>query len=49
MIASSLKGDSLPLVSLLLSRGANANAVTTSGQTALHFCVSKNNLDVARK
>ncbi|KAL8771173.1 MAG: hypothetical protein Q9209_003344 [Squamulea sp. 1 TL-2023] len=48
MIASSLKeGESL--VDLLLRKDADVNIKNFSGQTALHFCASKNNLDVARK
>ncbi|KAI9804263.1 MAG: hypothetical protein M1833_007070 [Piccolia ochrophora] len=48
MIAASLKeGDEL--VDLLLSKEAEVNAKNFSGQTALHFCASKNNLDIARK
>ncbi|KAL9046858.1 MAG: hypothetical protein Q9214_000422 [Letrouitia sp. 1 TL-2023] len=48
MIASSLReGDDL--VDLLLKKDADVNMKTHNGQTALHFCASKNNLDVARK
>ncbi|KAL9600126.1 MAG: hypothetical protein Q9219_003382 [cf. Caloplaca sp. 3 TL-2023] len=48
MIASSLKeGDAL--VDLLLNKDADVNAKNHNGQTALHFCASKNNLDIARK
>ncbi|KAL8672903.1 MAG: hypothetical protein Q9168_002657 [Polycauliona sp. 1 TL-2023] len=48
MIASSLKeGESM--VDLLLSKDADINIKNFNGQTALHFCASKNNLDVARK
>ncbi len=48
MMAASLKdGDSL--VGLLLARGADVNEKTNSGTTALHFAVSKSNLDIARK
>jgi len=48
MIASSLReGDEL--VDLLLRKEADVNSKNFSGQTALHFCASKNNLDVARK
>ncbi|KAI4161142.1 MAG: hypothetical protein L6R39_000102 [Caloplaca ligustica] len=48
MIASSLKeGDAL--VDLLLSKDADVNMTNFNGQTALHFCASKNNLDTARK
>ncbi|CAI6334237.1 unnamed protein product [Periconia digitata] len=49
MIASSLPSSSgLPLASLLLSRGADPNAKSHGGQTALHFAASKANLDVIR-
>jgi 26S proteasome non-ATPase regulatory subunit 10 len=51
MISCSLRdasSDPSSLVSLLLSRGADANLTNNAGQTALHFTVSKNNLDVAR-
>ncbi|KAL8944464.1 MAG: hypothetical protein Q9211_000561 [Gyalolechia sp. 1 TL-2023] len=48
MIASSLKeGDAL--VDLLLGKDADVNMKNYNGQTALHLCASKNNLDVARK
>ncbi|KAI4277280.1 MAG: hypothetical protein L6R38_005468 [Xanthoria sp. 2 TBL-2021] len=48
MIASSLKeGESM--VDLLLAKDADVNIKNFNGQTALHFCASKNNLDVARK
>ncbi|KAI9766090.1 MAG: hypothetical protein M1840_006797 [Geoglossum simile] len=50
MIASSLKeGDEL--VHLLLRKEADVNTKNFSGQvpqTAMHFCASKNNIDVAR-
>ena len=48
MMAASLK-DSDALVDLLLAKGADANEKTNNGQTALHFCASKSNLDTARK
>ena len=50
MIACSLKdntGESI--VDLLLQKGADANAQTFNGQTALHFATSKGNLDIVRK
>ncbi|RDL42024.1 putative proteasome regulatory particle subunit protein [Venustampulla echinocandica] len=48
MIAVSLKeGDAL--VDLLLRKGADINATNFTGQSALHFIASKNNLDLARK
>ncbi|KAI9695619.1 MAG: hypothetical protein M1836_006147 [Candelina mexicana] len=48
MIASSLQeGDEL--VDLLLRRDADVNSKNFNGQTALHFCASKNTLDVARR
>jgi len=47
MIAVSLK-DGEELVKLFLRKGADVNAKTFSGQTALHFTASKNNLDIAR-
>lgn len=46
-IACSIK-DGESLVSLLLSRGADVNAKTTAGQTALHFAVSKQNFPLCR-
>ncbi|KAL8712259.1 MAG: hypothetical protein Q9220_003410 [cf. Caloplaca sp. 1 TL-2023] len=48
MIASSLK-EGEALVDLLLSKDADVNVKNFNGQTALHFCASKNDLDVARK
>ncbi|KAL8739052.1 MAG: hypothetical protein Q9181_000234 [Wetmoreana brouardii] len=48
MIASSLK-DGEGLINLLLSKDADVNVKNFNGQTALHFCASKNNLDTARK
>ncbi|KAI9839918.1 MAG: hypothetical protein M1819_000110 [Sarea resinae] len=48
MIASSLK-DGDELVDLLLRKDADVNAKNFNGQSALHFCASKNNLDIARK
>ncbi|KAF4634049.1 hypothetical protein G7Y89_g4059 [Cudoniella acicularis] len=48
MIAVSLK-DGEELVDLFLRKGADVNAKNFSGQAALHFVASKNNLDVARK
>ncbi|KAI4191356.1 MAG: hypothetical protein L6R41_000143 [Letrouitia leprolyta] len=48
MIASSLK-EGEALVDLLLSKDADVNTKNYNGQTALHFCASKNTLDVARK
>jgi 26S proteasome non-ATPase regulatory subunit 10 len=47
MIACSIK-DGDAIVSLLLSRGANVNAKNGSGTTALHFCVSKQNVGLCR-
>jgi len=47
MIAVSLK-EGEELVKLFLQKGADINAKNFSGQTALHFVASKNNLDVAR-
>jgi len=48
MIAVSLK-DGERLVDLLLRKEADVSAKNNSGQTALHFTASKNNLDVARR
>ncbi|CAL8583793.1 putative ankyrin-repeat protein [Xanthoria parietina] len=48
MIASSLR-EGETMVDLLLSKDADVNIKNFNGQTALHFCASKNNLDVARK
>lgn len=48
MIAASIReGDEL--VDMLLSKEADVNAKNYSGQTALHFTASKNNLETARK
>ncbi|KAI9832747.1 MAG: hypothetical protein M1826_001306 [Phylliscum demangeonii] len=47
MIASSLRDGDKP-VDLFLSKGADVNAKNFSGQSALHFYASKNNLEVAR-
>ncbi|KAL8891451.1 MAG: hypothetical protein Q9215_001495 [Flavoplaca cf. flavocitrina] len=48
MIASSLK-EGENMVDLLLAKDADVDIKNFNGQTALHFCASKNNLDVARK
>ncbi|KAB5579977.1 ankyrin repeat-containing domain protein [Coniochaeta sp. 2T2.1] len=48
MIAASVK-EGEKLVDLLLSKGADVNEKNNSGQTALHFVTSKNNIDLARK
>ncbi|CAD6569857.1 MAG: hypothetical protein ASARMPREDX12_003109 [Alectoria sarmentosa] len=48
MIAASLR-DGDGLIDLLLSKEADVNAKNYSGQTALHFTASKNNLETARK
>lgn len=40
--------DAEQIVDLLLSKDADVNAKNTNGQTALHFCASKVNLDIAR-
>ena len=48
MIACSVK-DGDESVDLLLAKGASVNMTNTAGQTALHFCASKNALDTARK
>lgn len=48
MIAASLReGDDV--VDMLLSKEADVNAKNYSGQTALHFTASKNNIETARK
>ncbi|KAI4637025.1 hypothetical protein J4E93_010691 [Alternaria ventricosa] len=47
MMACSRK-DAEPIVDLLLSKDADVNAKNNNGQTALHFCASKVNLDIAR-
>ncbi|KAJ4296493.1 putative ankyrin-repeat protein [Kalmusia sp. IMI 367209] len=47
MMACSRK-DADAIVDLLLSKDADVNAKNNNGQTALHFCASKNNLYVAR-
>jgi len=48
MIAVSRK-DGDELVDLFLRKEADVNAKNFSGQTALHFVASKNNLDIARR
>ncbi|KAL2043330.1 hypothetical protein N7G274_003636 [Stereocaulon virgatum] len=48
MIASSLR-DADEIVDLLLNKEVDVNAKNYSGQTALHFTASKNNLETARK
>lgn len=40
--------DGEHMVDLLLSKAADPNAKTNTGQTPLHFCASKSNLDTAR-
>lgn len=47
MMACSRK-DAERIVDLLLSKDADVNAKNNNGQTALHFCASKVNLDIAR-
>jgi 26S proteasome non-ATPase regulatory subunit 10 len=47
MMACSRK-DAEAMVDLLLSKDAEVNAKNNNGQTALHFCASKANLDIAR-
>lgn len=47
MMACSRK-DAEQIVDLLLSKDADVNAKNNNGQTALHFCASKANLDIAR-
>lgn len=47
MMACSRK-DAEPIVDLLLSKEADINTKNNNGQTALHFCASKVNLDIAR-
>lgn len=47
MMACSRK-DAEAIVDLLLSKDADVNAKNNNGQTALHFCASKANLDIAR-
>lgn len=47
MMACSRK-DAEQIVDLLLSKDADVNAKNNNGQTALHFCASKLNLDIAR-
>ena len=50
MIACSLKdGAGESIVDLLLQKDADINMQSFSGQTALHFASSKDNLDIARK
>jgi len=48
MIAVSLK-EGEELVDILLGKEADVNCKNFSGQTALHFTASKNNLDIARR
>ncbi|KAL5415409.1 hypothetical protein PMIN03_002740 [Paraphaeosphaeria minitans] len=47
MMACSRK-EADAIVSLLISKDADVNAKNNNGQTALHFCASKNHLDLAR-
>jgi len=47
MMACSRK-EADQIVDLLLSKDADVNAKNNNGQTALHFCASKANLDIAR-
>jgi 26S proteasome non-ATPase regulatory subunit 10 len=47
MMACSRK-EADAIVSLLISKDADVNAKNNNGQTALHFCASKNNLDLTR-
>lgn len=47
MMACSRK-DAERIVDLLLSKDADVNAKNHNGQSALHFCASKVNLDIAR-
>ncbi|KAH9870798.1 hypothetical protein IAQ61_006277 [Plenodomus lingam] len=47
MMACSRK-EAEQIVDLLLSKEADVNAKNNNGQTALHFCASKINLDIAR-
>lgn len=50
MIASSLKdSEGEKTIDLLLRKDAEVNAQSFSGQTALHFASSKDNLDIVRK
>ena len=48
MSCSRAAADSAETISLLLAKGADVNAKTTAGQTALHFCASKANVEGAR-
>jgi len=49
MIASSLRdGEGDEIVDLLIKKEADVNIKSFTGQTALHFATSKNNLDVVR-
>jgi 26S proteasome non-ATPase regulatory subunit 10 len=47
MMACSRK-EAEQIVDLLLFKDADVNAKNNNGQTALHFCASKTNLDIAR-
>jgi 26S proteasome non-ATPase regulatory subunit 10 len=47
MMACSRK-DAEDIVEVLLSKDTDVNAKNNNGQTALHFCASKSNLDIAR-
>uniref|UniRef100_A0A8H7TN95 Uncharacterized protein n=1 Tax=Bionectria ochroleuca TaxID=29856 RepID=A0A8H7TN95_BIOOC len=47
MISASVP-DNEPVLTLLISKGADVNAKNNSGQSALHFVASKKNLDIAR-
>lgn len=46
MACSRLEAESI--VHLLLAKDADVNAKNNNGHTALHFCASKANLDIAR-
>lgn len=48
MMASGIK-DGDRIVDLILSKGADVNATTNNGQTALHLASSKDNVDVVTK
>jgi 26S proteasome non-ATPase regulatory subunit 10 len=48
LMMSCSRPDGEATASFLLSRSADANAKNNNGQTALHFCASKGNLDLAK-
>ena len=48
MMMACSRTEAEKIVDLLLAKGADVNAKNNNGQTALHFCASKANLEIAR-